>query len=308
MKYWIRFVTVIGIMMSMSVIIMIATAQSEFAATLEVLSSGVEVQRTNTDTFIAVEIEGIVGVGDTIRTDETGEARITFFADGTDVTLDPNTDYRIVEFQGDDDDFQLTVEVLAGEATHRLNRALGARSSYDVETPGMTLAARGTIFAIRVEDTGRSGMLVFEGAVEASADGSEADVPQAFGVRSETDSDLSDVVPASTFDELDSALDGCDVVVTTIDDVSINVRVAPSLDAEQIGTVLASDIDTFVGVSESTIWYRIVYEDRFGWIISSSAEIAGDCSGLRTFSDSELADEVPADAPIETTEEANSED
>ena len=148
----------------------IVTAQNEFAASLEVLSAGVEVQRVNTANFIAVEIEAIVGVGDIIRTDETGEARITFFADGTDVTLEPESEYRIIEFEGDEEDFNLTVEVIAGQATHRLNRTLGANSSYDVETPGMTLAAQGTVFAIRVEDNGRSGMLVFEGLVDAGAD------------------------------------------------------------------------------------------------------------------------------------------
>ena len=208
-------------LIAISIVSFVVTAQNEFAATLEVLNSGVEVQRVNTVNFIAVEIEAIVGVGDTIRTDDTGSARVTFFADGTDVTLDPNTEYRIVEFQGDEDDFQLTVEVLVGQTTHRLNRILGANSSYDVETPGMTLAAQGTIFAIRVEDDGRSGMLVSEGVVDAGTGDDTADVPPEFGIRSEVGDDLSDVVRASSFAELDAALDGCSVSVTTVDDVSI---------------------------------------------------------------------------------------
>src|SRR5512134_17597 len=90
----------------------LASAQDEYAATLEVLNAGVEVQRVNTVNPIAVEVEAIVGVGDIIRTDDTGQARITFFADGTDATLEPNTEYRIVKFQADDQDFQLTVEAL----------------------------------------------------------------------------------------------------------------------------------------------------------------------------------------------------
>lgn len=283
------------------------TAQSEFAATLEVLNAGVEVQRVNTANFISVSVEAIVGVGDTIRTDETGSARVTFFADGTDVTLDPNTEYRIVEFQGDEEDFQLTVEVLIGQTTHRLNRVLGANSSYDVETPGMTLAAQGTVFEIRVEDSGRSGMLVSEGVVDAETDDGSADVPSEFGIRSAVNEPLSDVVRASTFEELDSALDGCSASVTTVDDVSINVRVAPSLEQERIGIISASDIDTFYGVSETGQWYRIMFEDDFAWILSSTATVDSDCAGLRVFEDSAFDDResnVDDTPPSEATQEA----
>lgn len=284
----------------------VVTAQNEFAATLEVLNAGVEVQRVNTANFISVSVEAIVGVGDTIRTDETGSARVTFFADGTDVTLDPNTEYRIVEFQGDEEDFQLTVEVLVGQTTHRLNRVLGANSSYDVETPGMTLAAQGTVFEIRVEDSGRSGMLVSEGMVDAETDDGSADVPSEFGIRSAVDEPLSDVVRASSFEELDSALDGCSVSVTTVDDVSINVRVAPSLEQERIGIISASDIDTFYGVSETGQWYRIMFEDDFGWILSSSASVDSSCAGLRVFENASFEDiNNTEDAPsAEATQEA----
>jgi hypothetical protein len=286
----------------------VVTAQNEFAATLEVLNAGVEVQRVNTANFIAVEVEAIVGVGDTIRTDDTGIALVTFFADGTDVTLDPNTEYRIVEFQGDDEDFQLTVEVLAGQTTHRLNRVLGANSNYDVETPGMTLAAQGTVFTIRVEDSGRSGMLVSEGIVDAGSDEASADVPPEFGIRSEVNNPLSDVVRASSFDELDSALDGCTVSVTTPDDVSMNVRVAPSVEAEQIGFVTASTLDNFIGVSADGLWYRIGFEDDFGWILSSTASVDSACAGLRVFEADMFADSgVSSDEPApEATEEAGS--
>ena len=284
----------------------VVTAQNEFAATLEVLNAGVEVQRVNTANFIRVSVEAIVGVGDTIRTDETGSARVTFFADGTDVTLDPNTEYRIVEFQGDEEDFQLTVEVLVGQTTHRLNRVLGANSSYDVETPGMTLAAQGTVFEIRVEDSGRSGMLVSEGMVDAETDDGSADVPSEFGIRSAVDEPLSDVVRASSFEELDSALDGCSVSVTTVDDVSINLRVAPSLEQERIGIISASDIDTFYGISETGQWYRIMFEDDFGWILSSSASVDSSCAGLRVFENASFEDINNTDdvSSAEATQEA----
>ncbi|MEQ8677039.1 MAG: FecR domain-containing protein [Aggregatilineales bacterium] len=266
----------------------ITSAQNEFAATLEVISPGVEVQRVNTSNPIPVSVEAIVGVGDIIRTDASGEARITFFADGTDVLLEPDTEYSIVEFEGDDDDFRLNVSVLAGQATHRLNRVLGTNSAYDVTTPGMTLAARGTVFTIRVEDSGRSAMLTEEGTVMAETPDGDAAVEPNFGVRSEVDAPLSDVVYATNFDELDAALDGCSASLTTPDDVSLNVRLGPAVDQLRIGTIAAPEINTLVGISESGNWYRIDYRGGFAWVLSTSVQIGDSCAGLRVFPDTQV--------------------
>jgi hypothetical protein len=213
-----------------------AGAQDELAATLEVLSPGVEVLRVNTSNWLPVEIESIVGTGDTIRTDDSGQARVTYFADGTDVTLEANTSIQINTFSGDEDSFDVNFSVLAGETVQSIGRALGTESSYLVVTPAMTLGARGTVFAIRVENTGRAGLLVREGDVNASDEAASAQVPSGFGVRAEQGGELSEVVRASTFDELNAALDGCAISVTTSDDVSLNVRVRPSVDAPRVGT------------------------------------------------------------------------
>ncbi|MCU0466319.1 MAG: FecR domain-containing protein, partial [Anaerolineae bacterium] len=275
-------------------------AQDEFAASLEVLEAGVTVQRVNTSNPIAVSVEAIVGVGDVIRTDAEGSARITFFADGTDVTLQPNTEYRIVTFSGGEENFNLTVEVLAGQALHRLSRLLGANSSYDVQTPGLTLAARGTAFAVRVEANGRSAMIVTEGTVNAAAEEGAADVPELFGVRAEVDNALSEVVPATSFAELDAALDGCAASITITDDVSLNIRSGPSRDSELLGTLFAEDITQFYGVNETGDWYRIMFEDGFGWVQARTGVLEPGCAGLRPFPDTFLEDgEAPTPDPTE---------
>ncbi len=275
---------VIGLITLLS-LAMISAAQDEFAASLEVLEAGVTVQRVNTGNPIAVAVEAIVGVGDVIRTDAVGSARITFFADGTDVTLQPDTEYRIVEFKADADDFNLKIEVIAGQALHRLKRVLGADSSYDVQTPGMTLAARGTEFVIRVEANGRSAMLVTEGVVAAETSDDAADVSAEFGIRAAVGDPLSEVVRAKTFDELDSALDGCAATLTTPEDVSLNVRGGPSQDNVLIGTIFAEDITLLYGVNETGGWYRIVLGDGLGWVLSRSASLEAGCAGLRVFPD-----------------------
>jgi hypothetical protein len=284
----------LAVVLLLAVTIFNGVAQSgELAATLEVLTGTIEVKRVNTENWIAVNIEAIVGVGDTVRTDETGRARITFFSDGVETDILPSSEFSIDTFTGGtavEDSFNLEVSVLVGQTVQRLGRVLDASSSYDVNTPGMTLAARGTEFAIRVEDDGRAGMLVTEGTVDAASDSSSADVPAEFGIRSGTEEGLSDVVRASTFDELDSGLDGCTVSVTTIDDVRLNVRVAPNVEGFRIGTIDASDIDIFYGVNTSSNWYRIMFNGGFGWILSTASNVESSCAGLRVFPDEHLED------------------
>lgn len=304
------------------------SAQGQLAATLEVLSPGVVVQRFNTVNAIEVTVEAIVGVGDLIRTDETGSARITFFADGTDTELMPNTEYVIQQFEGDEDTFIIAVEVLVGETQQRLGQLLDSDSSYNVDTPGMLLAARGTVFDIRVEDDGRAAMLVSEGNVDASADSTSADastsanVPTGFGVRSEDGGPLSDVVQATTFDELDAALDGCTATASTPDDVRINVRIGPSLEQPRVGTIAASEIGRFFGTTEDGQWFRIAFRGGFGWILTTDNTLQETCAGLRLFPASQLEDPqlyefigdpidiqdlTPPEVPDEASEDAETE-
>ncbi len=260
-------------------------AQDELAASLEVLSAGVEVLRVNTTNWISVNLEGIVGVGDVIRTNATGRARVTFFADGTDTEILPNTTYQITEFRGTADQFHISAEVLVGQTIQRLTRLLDAASIYEITTPGMSLGARGTTFAVRVEDSGRSAMLVSEGTVAAGNADAEAPVEPGFGIRAESEGSLSDVVRATTFEELDAALDGCSASLTTPDDVSLNVRLGADTSFDRVGTISASEITTLFGVVDSGNWYRIEFRGGFGWILSSNATVDDACVGLREFPD-----------------------
>ncbi len=258
-------------------------AQQELAATLEVLDEGVEVLRFNTSNWIPIRVEAIVGVGDRIRTDATGQARVTFFADGVETDLLPNTEYQINQFTGDGESFQLEVSVLVGQTVQRINRLLDANSTYDVRTPSMALAARGTEFVVRVQDAGRSAMLVSQGVVAATAEELERAVDPGFGIRADDQTGLSDVVRADSFDALDASLDGCAGSVRTTDDVSVNIRLGASTDFPIVGVVLPQTIDRLMGQAEDSDWYRIRFRGGFGWILSSTAQIEEECAGLREF-------------------------
>lgn len=265
-------------------------AGNELAATMEVLRPGVEVLRVNTSNWIMINVEAIVGVGDRIRTNDTGQARITFFADGVDVVILPDTEYLIERFEGSSERFRIAARVLLGQTIQRIERLLDVNSIYDINTPGMSLTVRGTALAVRVEDTGRSSLLVSESVVAASAAGEMVEVPSGFGVRAAVNDALSDVVAATTFEELDAALDGCSATLQVTGDVRLNVRVGPGLDFPRVGTVEPATVTLLVGISEAGNWYRVPFQGGLGWLSASDVTLDPNCAGLRVFPNTQIED------------------
>ncbi len=281
-----RSLTILVLLFGLSLSFSLSQAQEQLAASLEVRADGVEMLHVNATNWLPIRVEAVVTVGDRIRTDATGRAIITFFADGTDTEILPNSEYEILRYEGTSDAFTIRARVLAGQTIQRLTQLLDANSSYDIETPGMELVARGTVFAIRVESNGRSAMLVSEGAVDASKPDHDANVGPGFGIRAPVNEALSDVVRATTFAELDAALDGCAFTPPTVaDDLSFNVRSGPGRDFEQVGIVAPDQLNQVVGRTETGNWFRIFFRGWYGWIQASNARINTPCAGVRLFPD-----------------------
>ncbi len=274
-----RLVLVLLVVLSMAAPIWRAVwAQEELVASLEVLNAGVEVKRVNTDTWVPIRVETLVGQGDAVRTDDTGRARVTFFVNGSETELEPNTEYVIREMEQTDNGFHFTLEVLAGITRQQIAQLVEGDSYYRVITPSMDITVRGTDFATRVEGSGRSALLTFDGLVQADNDLAAAEIPPGYGVRAPVGKPLSDVVPATTFEELDAALDGCSASFSTEADVRLSVRLGPSREAEYIGSIPPEDITTVMGVNDGGGWYRIRYRNGYGWVDSTLMDVNVDAT------------------------------
>ncbi|GAB4547300.1 MAG: hypothetical protein OHK0023_08410 [Anaerolineae bacterium] len=266
---------------------------SELVASLEVLDGGVTIQRAATSGFVLVNFESLVGVGDVIKTAADGRARITFFANGVETDVLPNSEFRIDAFSGSEERYQLTVTLIVGQTAQRVLKVLDSGSSYIINSTGLELAVRGTVFDTRVERSGRSATIVRDGAVKARNVGTAgvADVPAGFGVRAEQGKGLSDVVRAASFAQLDSAIDGCNGVIETIGDVVLNVRIGPGLTFEKIGTLDNLTAQRLYGVTETTQWYRVMFEGKFAWVFAPAVKLDSACAGLRRFPDDTPAEQ-----------------
>ncbi len=112
----------------------------------------------------------VLAEGDSIRTDATGQALLTFFT-GDETEVAPNTELKIEVMQGEaDGDNQIQLNVLVGQVTNRIDRTLNTNSRYEVKTPSADAAVRGTIYTVKVEPiTGRSTFSVQDGVVAVTA-------------------------------------------------------------------------------------------------------------------------------------------
>lgn len=289
-----RILNITILLACLAVPLAVAHAQGEeLVASLEVLDGGVTIQRAATTDFVLVNFESLVGVGDVIKTAADGRARITFFANGVETDVLPNSEFRIDAFTGNEEKYQLTVTLIVGQTAQRVLKVLDSGSSYIINSTGLELAVRGTVFDTRVERSGRSATVVREGVVKATNVGtaSTADVPEGFGVRAEQGKGLSDVVRASSFAQLDSALDGCNGVIETVGDVVLNVRIGPGLNFEKIGTLDNLTAHRLYGVTETTEWYRVMFEGKFAWVFAPAVKLDSACAGLRRFPDDTPAEQ-----------------
>ncbi|MCC7446566.1 MAG: SH3 domain-containing protein [Anaerolineae bacterium] len=263
---------------------------SELVASLENLGGSVAVKRFDSESWTGVNQESIVGVGDTIRTDATGHARITFFANGVETELLPASALRIDAFNGSAAQYELSITVIIGQTTQRVTKLLDSGSRYAVNSTGLELAVRGTVFAVRVEPSGRSATIVQNGLVKAanagrSGSAANADIPAGYGVRAEAGKGLSEVVQARSFTELDAALDGCPAAITITDDAQLNVRSGPSQNFPRVGGLDNVHQLQVVGVTATTGWYRIPYRGGFAWVNPPALRTDRGCVGLRKFPD-----------------------
>ncbi len=295
------------------------TSSGNLVATLAVTSATVEVQRAGTSEWVAVDRETLFGVGDKVRTDAKGTAQITFFSDGTETDVMPNSEYELDTFSGSDTQYQLSATVLLGQTVQRIAKLLDG-SSYTVNSTGLDLAVRGTVLAVRVEPSGRSATIVETGIVHVRSKGTsgdaasampssthaiiasataaatsngysssqqtEADVPAGFGVRAEPNKSLSDVVPATTFAELDAALDGCKAALSLSGDVQLNVRLGPGLNFPRVGSLDNNQTLIVLGQTKTSGWYRVPFKGGVGWIlVSSGLKLAPTCVKFNPYPD-----------------------
>jgi hypothetical protein len=153
------------------------------AATLTSGSGVVEVLDANgSDGWTAVSEGQRVKSGQRLRTGADSQVTLTFF-EGTQVTMDPNTDLVLSKVAGDwGKKLQVSLIQNEGETSHQVVPLQGVDSAYIVMTPSGEAYVRGTSFKVLVEETGDAVFSVDSGAVLVSNNGEETFLAAGQGV------------------------------------------------------------------------------------------------------------------------------
>ncbi|KAB2861272.1 MAG: FecR domain-containing protein, partial [Anaerolineae bacterium] len=148
-----------------------------------------------------VESRTVVKEGDTIQTDTEGSAMLVWFEDGTLVELGPNTHVVITTFQISPDQYEIEFKLLQGRVLNAVNKLRNPESRYQIVTPSVQLAVRGTQFAVDVQPDTTTTLVVHEGLVAAQQGDTEVDVPAGFYLQTSADGAIAAPAPINTGDQ-----------------------------------------------------------------------------------------------------------
>jgi len=115
-------------------------------------SAGVELQREGTEQWVTINVESVVGVGDRIRTGESGSATLSFINEDSYVTLGPDTLVRIDRLEETADGYSIAYNVVQGKTEQVLISPEDKPATFEVTSLGLQLMTRGGQFALELGD------------------------------------------------------------------------------------------------------------------------------------------------------------
>ena len=117
-----------------------------------------------------------VTAGDRVRTGDTGHAVVTFF-DGSTLDIGSATEVAIEAAASSGATVDLVISQAIGRTFSSVHKLVDPRSRYEIRTPSLVAAVRGTKFEVEVAADGSAAERTTEGLVAVSSAGAEVFVP-----------------------------------------------------------------------------------------------------------------------------------
>lgn len=273
--------SVLFLMMCLTGGIWIVQSQSNLVGTISVERGSIEIKRVDTEAWVTLTRESIVGSGDSMRTLADSQATLAFLASQVSITLKPETEIVIDQLQQQDNVVLVTLKQNNGEAIHSVSPTSSLPITLEVSTLNLGAFTQNGKFTIQA-NADNSYVLNETGDVIVRAGGSVQTLAPATGVRM-GEKGLSAPLPATTVSALTSAIDGITATLATEIDGVLNVRKSPSIDSEVLGQVDVSQVTRVLGVSSNQQWYRIPYKSGAGWISAAGLIVETEVSRLLVF-------------------------
>ena len=170
------------------------------AARLAVVSASVELMPESSTAFTDVSSPIDVATGSVIRTGERGLAEISY-GDGSLTRLGPSTTYGLMTLELGPRGREVVGRLGVGQSFHRVTKATGSRSRFEVHTSKAIAAVRGTAFSVQCPIVDRCEVAVTEGVVAVTTpDGKTVEVTSGQRVAIGDDGDLGELEAAPPTD------------------------------------------------------------------------------------------------------------
>ena len=221
----------------------------------------------------------LFSVGETLRTDASGQVLLTWFYDGTETMLGPNTTITLDAFEGEPaGDFYLETELSAGHIAAGLGDVAAASpGEWRIRTPAFMLRPISGQFELIVLTDGTTRLIVTDGTVEILSEGDQPAVVQ------EGEFVVSDNGAAESRALTDNGITtnlvgACSATANT----NLNVRLAPNEDSRRLDGLKTGDQVWVRGITEGSLWLQVYIQtdpddpetQNYGWVYGPATTIA----------------------------------
>jgi len=224
--------------------------------------------------------------GDTLRTDENGTALITWFYDGTESVLGPNSSLTLNDFSGEAKGaYVVNLTLHSGHLISGLGGIasdLSTGGNWTLSTPAFNVKLLRGQFAATVADSGAATLAVTDGRVEVTIGSGQPFPVDANQYLLSTDG----AVKMLSDDGVTPNLTG---VCTATADSDINVRLAPNQDSRRLGGVKTDQVFWVESSTEGNLWLQVYFQTapedeesrNYGWVYGPAVTLdESACAGL----------------------------
>ena len=248
-------------------------ARQPLAAVVQITYDGVQLQRANTADWLSLPVgaQAPFGAGDTLRSDKSGRALITFSGAAVSLLL-PGTEYRLVALdQTDDQKLNIELTLSKGRSIQQIldTSALG---DYKLHLEYMTVEQPTALFATQARTDTGSDVIVADGTLKVTQNAASLDLPAGTGLRAKDS--FGEITPISApqgFSFLSVTSKTCRAVVnsTIPGEISVSTRLGPGEDYLNLGNIPNGTIIAIVGQTENGTRYLTPFLSNYGWLIAN---------------------------------------
>ena len=168
----------VGGALVLSLFLMSSSASAQ-SALLDALSTRVTLAHPDSVASL-VAVEQIIRSGDTVATDQTGRAVVTY-RDGSTALLEENSSLTIEFVQTSAGDYVVRMRQTLGRVWYAVTRAVTLGSRYEVRSAGTASVIRaGSDSYVTVSPTGETTVVTISGTVDTTANGVDVSVPAGY--------------------------------------------------------------------------------------------------------------------------------